>query len=223
MVRWRYKTDKAGKIAVDANGLTQPISNCKIVRWEDGSLTAYVGDEVLHLSNVARASTDHSYVYAKQKQMYRDGQDDDWDTVLRCVGKLDSRYSFQPTSLDSRVHRTFAQKTVKKITSAGRSLRTRVVVADPEREKLEREAAESEEIRIARRTRRNDEDEYRDRGSKNSLRAAKAGTYLEDSDLSDEDEMDSQSLRQIKNAASGRPPTTRRSAAAQKTPEGRFE
>ncbi|KAL3821941.1 hypothetical protein ACHAXA_004429 [Cyclostephanos tholiformis] len=85
MIRWRYKTDKAGEIVRDGGGEPVRESNTRVVRWSDGSFTLHVGKEVLEVDNLGGGSvlSDHpdasvagfpginGYLYVSQKARIR--------------------------------------------------------------------------------------------------------------------------------------------------------
>lgn len=58
-VRWRYKRNDAdGRVLVDPKtGRPLRESNTKLVQWEDGTLTMFVGKEALHLTRQKLANS----------------------------------------------------------------------------------------------------------------------------------------------------------------------
>ncbi|TYZ61146.1 hypothetical protein PybrP1_004456 [[Pythium] brassicae (nom. inval.)] len=64
-VRWRYKRDDHGRVLVDpATGRPLRESNTKLVQWEDGSLTMFVGKESL---NLTRQKIANSFLFVNEK------------------------------------------------------------------------------------------------------------------------------------------------------------
>jgi len=50
-IRWRYKKDKKGKIVYDENGRPLMESNARLVEWEDGTSSIFVGKEPFRVSS----------------------------------------------------------------------------------------------------------------------------------------------------------------------------
>jgi RNA polymerase-associated protein LEO1 len=146
MVRWRYKRDDAGNFARDDNGKLLRESNARIVKWEDGSFTMHIGNDVFevdaHQSGAAGAFSGlNGYIYLSQKATFAATEEDTEETpggtVLECMGQVNSRLTARPSSLQSEAHKSLTvavrQRTIKKARIA-----QYVTQEDPERAKQER-------------------------------------------------------------------------------------
>eukprot|EP00957_Ditylum_brightwellii_P072173 5485831-Ditylum_brightwellii.AAC.1 len=155
MIRWRYKVDKDGNKMRDANNKLIRESNARFVRWSDGTCTIHVGgDEAFELDQ--NDSSDkktgfpglNGYLYLSQKASAtkKDSDDEDEDggknsaggnTVLECVGTIQSNMRARPSSLQSEAHKKLTlavrQRNMKKARIA-----EYVTQVDPELEKNQR-------------------------------------------------------------------------------------
>ncbi|KAM7268857.1 hypothetical protein ACFE04_011023 [Oxalis oulophora] len=109
-------------------------SNARFVRWSDGSLQLLIGNEVLDIS-VQDARHDHSHLFLRHDK-----------GILQSQGRISSKMRFMPSSLSSNSHRLLTalvdsrHKKVYKVKNC-------VTQIDPEREKEDKERAESQNIR----------------------------------------------------------------------------
>jgi RNA polymerase-associated protein LEO1 len=146
MVRWRYKRDDAGDFVRDANGKLLRESNARIVKWEDGSYTMHIGNDVFevdaHQSGAPGAFSGlNGYIYLSQKATFAAAEEDTEETpggtVLECMGQVNSRLTARPSSLQSEAHKSLTvavrQRTIKKARIA-----QYVTQEDPEKAKQER-------------------------------------------------------------------------------------
>ena len=146
MVRWRYKRDDAGIFVRDGNGKLVRESNARIVKWEDGSFTMHIGNDVFevdaHQSGATGAFSGlNGYIYLSQKATFAAAEEDTEETpggtVLECMGQVNSRLTARPSSLQSEAHKSLTvavrQRTIKKARIA-----QYVTQEDPERAKQER-------------------------------------------------------------------------------------
>ncbi|KAJ0104584.1 hypothetical protein Patl1_18872 [Pistacia atlantica] len=126
IVRWRAVNKP--------NGSTSYESNARFVRWSDGSLQLLIGNEVLDIS-VQDAQHDHAHLFLRHGK-----------GVLQSQGRILKKMRFMPSSLSSNSHRLLTalvdsrHKKVYKVKNC-------VTDIDPEREKEEKEKAESQTIR----------------------------------------------------------------------------
>ncbi|PQP95856.1 protein LEO1 homolog isoform X1 [Prunus yedoensis var. nudiflora] len=126
IVRWRRVRNP--------DGTTSCESNARFVRWSDGSLQLLIGNEVLDIS-VQEAQHDQAHLYLRHEK-----------GILQSQGRVLKKMRFMPSSLSSNSHRLLTalvdsrHKKVYKVKNC-------VTDIDPEREKEEKERAESQTIR----------------------------------------------------------------------------
>ncbi|PON70324.1 Leo1-like protein [Trema orientale] len=126
IVRWRTVRNPDGTISRE--------SNARFVRWSDGSLQLLIGNEVLDIT-VQDAQHDQAHLFLRHQK-----------GILQSQGRLLKKMRFIPSSLSSNSHRLLTalvdsrHKKVYKVKNC-------VTDIDPEREKEEKEKAESQTIR----------------------------------------------------------------------------
>ncbi|KAL8111166.1 hypothetical protein AgCh_026779 [Apium graveolens] len=126
IVRWRNVKNPDGTITRE--------SNARFIRWSDGSLQLQIGNEVLDIS-VQDAQHDQAHLFLKHEK-----------GILQSQGRLLQKMRFMPSSLTSKSHRLLTalvdsrHKKVYKVKNC-------VTDIDPEREKEQKERAESQTIR----------------------------------------------------------------------------
>ncbi|XP_044485830.1 protein LEO1 homolog isoform X2 [Mangifera indica] len=126
IVRWRAVTKPDGSKSYE--------SNARFVRWSDGSLQLLIGNEVLDIS-VQDAQHDHAHLFLRHGK-----------GILQSQGRILKKMRFMPSSLSSNSHRLLTalvdsrHRKVYKVKNC-------VTDIDPEREKEEKEKAESQTIR----------------------------------------------------------------------------
>uniref|UniRef100_A0A803L9H4 RNA polymerase-associated protein LEO1 n=2 Tax=Chenopodium quinoa TaxID=63459 RepID=A0A803L9H4_CHEQI len=126
IVRWRTVRKPDGTLAYE--------SNARYVRWSDGSLQLLIGNEVLDIS-VQDAQHDNAYLFLRHGK-----------GILQSQGKLLKKMRFMPSSLTSNSHRLLTalvdsrHKKVYKVKNC-------ITDVDPEREKEQKEKAESQTIK----------------------------------------------------------------------------
>ncbi|MQL73331.1 hypothetical protein Taro_005672 [Colocasia esculenta] len=126
IVRWRSVQNRDGTISYE--------SNARFVRWSDGSLQLLIGNEVLDIS-VQESQHDHTHLFLRHGK-----------GILQSQGRLLKKMRFMPSSLSSKSHRLLTalvdsrHKKVYKVKNC-------ITDIDPEREKEEKEKAESQTIR----------------------------------------------------------------------------
>ncbi|WOH03470.1 hypothetical protein DCAR_0622868 [Daucus carota subsp. sativus] len=126
IVRWRNVKNPDGTITRE--------SNARFIRWSDGSLQLQIGNEVLDIS-VQDARHDQAHLFLRHDK-----------GILQSQGRLLQKMRFMPSSLTSKSHRMLTalvdsrHKKVYKVKNC-------VTDIDPEREKEQKERAESQTIR----------------------------------------------------------------------------
>ncbi|OAY31117.1 protein LEO1 homolog isoform X2 [Manihot esculenta] len=126
IVRWRTVRNPDGTKHVE--------SNARFVRWSDGSLQLLIGNEVLDIS-VQDDRHDQTHLFLRHNK-----------SLLQSQGRIRRKMRFMPSSLTSNSHRLLTalvdsrHRKVYKVKNC-------VTDIDPEREKEEKERAESQTIR----------------------------------------------------------------------------
>ncbi|KAF5477130.1 hypothetical protein F2P56_003802 [Juglans regia] len=126
IVRWRTVRN--------SDGTTSYESNARFVRWSDGSLQLQLGNEVLDIS-VQDAQHDQAHLFLRHGK-----------GILQSQGRILKKMRFMPSSLSSNSHRLLTAL----VDSRNRKVykvKNCITDIDPEREKEEKEKAESQTIR----------------------------------------------------------------------------
>ncbi|CAL5327058.1 unnamed protein product [Camellia sinensis] len=126
IVRWR--------IVRNPDGTESYESNARFVRWSDGSLQLLIGNEVLDLS-VQDAQHDQVHLFLRHGK-----------GILQSQGRLLRKMRFMPSSLSSNSHRLLTALVDSRHKKVYR-VKNCVTDIDPEREKEQKEKAESQTIR----------------------------------------------------------------------------
>eukprot|EP00928_Gymnodinium_smaydae_P098916 TRINITY_DN930_c0_g1_i2.p1 TRINITY_DN930_c0_g1~~TRINITY_DN930_c0_g1_i2.p1 ORF type:complete len:382 (-),score=107.01 TRINITY_DN930_c0_g1_i2:132-1277(-) len=106
-IRWRFKKDKDGNILTDEDGRPQYESNSRIVEWEDGSLTLFVGNEAFKMSRI------------KDKVLLFEENSPD---VHVCHGVMQHRLIATPSNLETQTHKLLKKSQFQKIEPVRRTL-----------------------------------------------------------------------------------------------------
>lgn len=128
IVRWRKVKKPDGTTTVE--------SNARFVEWSDGSVQLMIGNEVLDIS-VQDAQHDQSHLFLRHGK-----------GILQSQGRILNKMRFMPSSLTSNSHRLLTalvdsrHKKVFKVKNCFTDI-------DPEREKEQKEKAESQTIRAS--------------------------------------------------------------------------
>ncbi|KAM3269182.1 protein LEO1 isoform X1 [Capsicum chacoense] len=128
IVRWRKVKKPDGTTTVE--------SNARFVEWSDGSVQLMIGNEVLDIS-VQDAQHDQSHLFLRHGK-----------GILQSQGRILNKMRFMPSSLTSNSHRLLTalvdsrHKKVYKVKNCFTDI-------DPEREKEQKEKAESQNIRAS--------------------------------------------------------------------------
>nr|GEU29683.1 protein LEO1 homolog isoform X1 [Tanacetum cinerariifolium] len=109
-------------------------SNARFVRWSDGSLQLLIGNEVLDIST-QDAQHDQAHLFLRHEK-----------GILQSQGRILKKMRFMPSSLTSNSHRLLTALVDSRHKKVFRVKKT-VTDIDPEREKEQKEKAESQTIR----------------------------------------------------------------------------
>ncbi|RHY23183.1 hypothetical protein DYB25_006870 [Aphanomyces astaci] len=156
-VRWRYKLDAGGRIMVDPKtGLPMRETNARIVKWEDGSYTMCVGDEVLTLTQQKVAN---SFVFVNEQSTD--------ETVLECHGRVKSKMTIRPISTASTSHQSLKMSMRARHNKAVVRIQEYVSEIDGTLDKEQRAAVKQEQMKLENRKKQRQGYEYdRDRSSR---------------------------------------------------------
>lgn len=124
-IRWRTILDKTGK--------THRQSNARFVRWSDGSLQLFLGEDVLDVKEIDITS-DNNYVFARHKN------------IIQGQAQLLKKAVFQPATLASGFHKRLTAAVDKRHARQNR-IRATTTLEDPKKLKEQREKAEEQRIR----------------------------------------------------------------------------
>uniref|UniRef100_A0A7S4SZM1 Leo1-like protein n=1 Tax=Alexandrium monilatum TaxID=311494 RepID=A0A7S4SZM1_9DINO len=106
-IRWRFKKGPDGQNLTDEDGRPLYESNSRIVEWEDGTRTLYVGSEAFNMSEI----TDKVILFEENSQ-----------DIHVCHGVMTKRLVATPTSLFSATHESLKRSQFRKIEPVRRSL-----------------------------------------------------------------------------------------------------
>ncbi|GAA5927106.1 RNA polymerase-associated LEO1 family protein [Sporobolomyces koalae] len=202
VIRWRWTKDQLGQYIKQ--------SNARVVRWSDGSLSLQVGSELFdislaldHSANLSRAQNPvqpstsqigltpttfdqnrgHGLTYLTARH--------DYNKMFEAQASVEGTMTFRPSTLTSQTHKRLAGSVAARYGQKGRAIKTMMLDADPEKQKLEREKLELEKQRKAKKEAQR---AAGGRGGRGARKASKKATTLEGLDLSDEDEDDGQGV-----------------------------
>lgn len=126
IVRWREVTKPDGTKTIE--------SNARFVRWSDGSLQLMIGNEVLDISE-QDAQHDQAHLFLRHGK-----------GILQSQGRILKKMKFMPSSLSSNSHRLLTALVDSRHKKVYR-VKNCITDIDPEREKEQKEKAESQTIR----------------------------------------------------------------------------
>eukprot|EP00929_Paragymnodinium_shiwhaense_P001879 TRINITY_DN102082_c0_g1_i1.p1 TRINITY_DN102082_c0_g1~~TRINITY_DN102082_c0_g1_i1.p1 ORF type:complete len:388 (-),score=98.20 TRINITY_DN102082_c0_g1_i1:98-1195(-) len=106
-IRWRFKKGADGQCLTDEDGRPQYESNGRIVEWEDGSRTLFIGEETFTLNEMKDTVL-----------LYEENSAD----VHICHGVMHQRLSVQPKSLNSETHERLKRSQYRKYEPVRRTL-----------------------------------------------------------------------------------------------------
>jgi RNA polymerase-associated protein LEO1 len=107
VIRWRFKKSEEGQLLTSDDGRPQYESNARIVEWDDGSRTLFVGKEAFPLSSIP----DHVALFEENTQ-----------EVSVCHGFIKHRLVATPRSLGSETHEHIKRAQFHKFEPNSRSL-----------------------------------------------------------------------------------------------------
>ncbi len=171
-LRWRYEKD------ADGNLIKQ--SNAKMVKWSDGSMSLYLGDEIFDVYKTFMHG-DHNHLFVKQ------------GNVLHCQALFKTKLTFRPHSINSLTHR---KMTMSLVESGARTKKVKILnelARNPEGKRLELMKQEEEKLKAATR-RQNKQRRMREKAHSKGLSA----NYLEDKYDTDDEDNEAISLSAIK-------------------------
>lgn len=146
-IRWRFK-DETKK---------ERETNTKLVQWDDGSYSLFVGSEVL---SVSRQTIGNSFVFHNQTSIV-DGKT---DTVMECQKPLHEKLTIRPSSTSNKSHRQLTQTVHARRSKGSRALKEYISEVNPDMDKASRAKANEDRLRLESKKRSRDEyhtDQYR--------------------------------------------------------------
>ncbi|TMW64658.1 hypothetical protein Poli38472_011538 [Pythium oligandrum] len=169
-VRWRYQRDDDGKVKIDPQ-TKRPLreSNTKLVQWEDGTLTMFVGKEALSLS---RQKIPNSFLFVNEISSDKPVADEDPDapgqeTVLECHGRLKEKFTIRPMTTSSKSHKSLTMSMRAKHNKGVQKIKHYISELDGEREQEQRAKINDDRLRLQNRKKARQTYEYdRERSSR---------------------------------------------------------
>ncbi|EEY54887.1 uncharacterized protein PITG_08452 [Phytophthora infestans T30-4] len=171
-VRWRYKRDPAtGRVLLDdKTKLPLRESNSKLVQWEDGTFSMFVGKEALTLS---RQKLANSFLFvnemASDSPHFQDSDDvvPGQESVLECHARLKEKFTIRPMTTASKSHRSLTMSMRAKHNKSVQKLKEYISELDGEREQEQRVKITDEKLRLQNRKKARQGYEYdRERSSR---------------------------------------------------------
>lgn len=105
-VRWRYEEDDVGNRTLDDGGKEVCESNTRLVEWEDGSWSLFVGGEAFQIQQMS----DRTPIFEENKD------------VFVCHGSITQKFQAMPKSMDSASHEMLKKSQYRKYEPVRRSL-----------------------------------------------------------------------------------------------------
>ncbi|OQR85607.1 hypothetical protein ACHHYP_11665 [Achlya hypogyna] len=164
-VRWRYAVDANGSVIVDqATGLPKRESNTRLVKWEDGTYTMFVGEEALTLTQQKVAN---SFIFVNEQSTDEMNQQSTDETVLECHGRVANKLTIRPIATTSSSHQSLKMSMRARHNKAVVRIQEYISELDGTIDKEQRAAVRQESMRVANRKKQRDGYEYdRDRSSR---------------------------------------------------------
>ncbi|KAE9032583.1 hypothetical protein PR003_g11035 [Phytophthora rubi] len=171
-VRWRYKRDKAtGRVLLDEKTkLPLRESNAKLVQWEDGTFSMFVGKEALTLS---RQKLANSFLFvnemASDSPNFQDSDDvvPGQESVLECHARLKEKFTIRPMTTASKSHKSLTMSMRAKHNKSVQKLKEYISELDGERQQEQRVKITDEKLRLQNRKKARQGYEYdRERSSR---------------------------------------------------------
>ncbi|RAW38945.1 hypothetical protein PC110_g4800 [Phytophthora cactorum] len=170
--RWRYKRDPAtGRVLLDdETKLPLRESNAKLVQWEDGTFSMFVGKEALTLS---RQKLANSFLFvnemASDSPQFQDSDDmvPGQESVLECHARLKEKFTIRPMTTASKSHKSLTMSMRAKHNKSVQKLKEYISELDGEREQEQRVKITDEKLRLQNRKKAHQGYEYdRERSSR---------------------------------------------------------
>jgi len=158
-IRWRYSKDKDGEEIKE--------SNCRFVRWSDGSLSMHLGNEVFDVFKM-KVDGEQNHLFVQQ------------GTGLQAQAVFKNKLSFRPHSTTSQTHRKMTQSIADRMNKAQKVKMMPAMEKDPESQRESALKKEDERLRAANRR----ESQQRRMREKSHLKGLSSG-YLNDNDDDD--------------------------------------
>lgn len=171
-VRWRYKRDNAtGRVLLDdKTKLPLRESNAKLVQWEDGTFSMFVGKEALTLS---RQKLANSFLFvnemASDSPHFQDSDDvvPGQESVLEAHARLKEKFTIRPMTTASKSHKSLTMSMRAKHNKSVQKLKEYISELDGEREQEQRVKITDEKLRLQNRKKARQGYEYdRERSSR---------------------------------------------------------
>ncbi|GMF47573.1 unnamed protein product [Phytophthora fragariaefolia] len=171
-VRWRYKRDSAtGRVLLDEQTkLPLRESNAKLVQWDDGTFSMFVGKEALTLS---RQKLANSFLFvnemASDSPRFQDSDDvvPGQESVLECHARLKEKFTIRPMTTASKSHKSLTMSMRAKHNKSVQKLKEYISELDGEREQEQRVKITDEKLRLQNRKKARQGYEYdRERSSR---------------------------------------------------------
>ncbi|KAF1335954.1 Leo1p like protein, partial [Globisporangium splendens] len=150
-VRWRYQRDANGRVKIDPV-TKRPMreSNTKLVQWEDGTLTMFVGKEALNLS---RQKIANSFLFVNEMSSDKPEFDDDQDapgqeTVLECHARLHEKFTIRPMTTSSKSHKSLTMSMRAKHNKGVQKIKEYISELDGYREQEQRVKIMDDQLRL---------------------------------------------------------------------------
>uniref|UniRef100_A0A914DY27 RNA polymerase-associated protein LEO1 n=1 Tax=Acrobeloides nanus TaxID=290746 RepID=A0A914DY27_9BILA len=124
-IRWRYAKDEIG------NEIRE--SNAKIVKWSDGTMSLYLGNEIFDVST--QRVVDHNHIFVRQ------------GAGLQGQAIFKNKIVFRPISTDTLTHKKMTMTMAEKTNKAQKVKVLADVGLNPEQEKLGLIRKEEEKLR----------------------------------------------------------------------------
>ncbi|KAL0585915.1 hypothetical protein ABG067_004449 [Albugo candida] len=220
-VRWRYRRNEKGNLLMDPiTHRPMKETNSKVVQWEDGTLTLFVGREALYL---ARQKIANSFLFVNEvsldERAFQSNKVEDnatgQKTVLECHGRLDEKLTIRPMTTSSKSHKSLTMSMRAKHNKGVQKLKEYVSELDASREQEQRAKINEDRLRLQHRKKARQTFEY-DRG-----RAARMdASFLEEGfeeEEDDEEEADHVgSIKEQFGSGKSRKGSTRKTGGAQR-------
>lgn len=178
-IRWRFKKGPDGQRLTDEDGRPQYESNSRLVEWEDGTKTLYVGKEVFNINEIE----DSVLLFEENSR-----------DVHVCHGSMRKRLVATPRSLNSQSHEMLKRSQYMKFEPLRRSLLNMAEEADMEADTAVRQMLEAQRKRADKRAERDSALPSRSLREESGLTAS----FLEDDILGDEDAGIGASIQDVK-------------------------